>query len=201
MTRYIYADSNGTSYFTYRNIAKSNTYGAEIILNGNIFKWWYFNSNLTYLKVSFSGNEGKNNNYDSWVGKINSNITLPANFEIQILFSYQGTTSAAMGIGDQTFFTGAQKVSLVQGLSEPDYYLDFAVKKDFFNKKLSLIFKVIDVLNTSKYKSEISDNTFYAEYYRKRNTRVAFLTLSYRFGGDNKSQNGKKKLLEEHNEE
>jgi hypothetical protein len=79
--------------------------------------------------------------------------------------------------------------------------LDLAVKKDLFNKKLSIVFKVIDVFNTSKYKSVISDNTFFAEYYRKRNTRVAFLTLSYRFGSEYKSQNGKNKLLEEHNEE
>jgi outer membrane receptor protein involved in Fe transport len=120
MTRYIYADSSGISYFTYKNLAKSDTYGVEIILNGNIFKWLYFNSNLTYLKVSFSGNEGKKNNYDSWVGKVNSSFTLPANFEIQLLFNYQGTTSAAMGVGDQTFFSGGSKVSLAQGLSEPD---------------------------------------------------------------------------------
>jgi outer membrane receptor protein involved in Fe transport len=201
MTRYIYIDSNGASNFTYRNLANSRTYGLEILLNGSIFKWWSFNSNITYLKVSFSGNEGNNNNYDSWVGKINSSITLPENIEFQLLFNYQGRTSAAMGVGDQTFFSGGTRVSLAQGYNEPDYYLDIALKKDFFNKKLSLVFKVIDVLNTSKYKSVISDNSFYTEYYRKRNSRVAFLTLTYRFGSDGKSQNGKKKLLEEHNEE
>lgn len=107
----------------------------------------------------------------------------------------------ALGVGDQTFFSGGSKVSLAQGYNEPDYYLDIAFKKDFFNKKFTLVFKVIDVLNTSKYKSVISDNSFYTEYYRKRNSRTAFLTLTYRFGSDGKSQNGKKKLLEEHNEE
>lgn len=201
MTRYIFADSNGTSYFTYKNLDKSNTYGAEIVLNGNIFKWWYFNSNLTYLKVLFSSNYGNDNTYDSWVGKINSSFSLPANFEIQMLFSYQGKTAAAMGIGDQTYFSGGSRISVAQGLGEPDYYLDIAVKKDLFNKKLSIVFKVIDILNTSKYKSLISDNTFSTEYYRKRNTRAAFLTFSYRFGSDGKQTNGKRKLLEEHNDE
>jgi outer membrane receptor for ferrienterochelin and colicin len=201
MTRYIYADSNGTSYFTYRNLASSGTYGIEMLFNGNIFKWWSFNSNITYLKVSYSGNEGNNNDYDSWVGKLNTAITLPEDIEFQLLFNYQGRTSAAMGIGDQTYFSGASKVSLAQGYNEPDYYLDVAIKKNFFNRKLSLVFKVIDLLNTSKYETVISDTNFYTEYYRKRNTRIAFLTLTYRFGSDGKPQNGKKKLLEEHNEE
>lgn len=201
MTRYIYADNNGTSYFTYKNLAHSNTYGVELLLNGNILKWWYFNSNLTYLKVAYAGNESKNSEYESWVGKINCGFKLPGNFEVQFLFNYQGKTSGVMGIGDQNYVMGGARVTLAQGFNEPDYYLDIAIKKDFFNKKLTVVFKVIDILNTSKFKSEISDNTFYAEYYRKRNSRMAFLTFTYRFGSDDKSQNGKKKLLEEHTEE
>ncbi len=200
MTRYIYADTSGRSYFTYRNLEKSDTYGAELILNGSIFKWWYFNSNLSYLKIEYSGNEGNNNNYDTWIGKLYSSFPLTPDFEIQMLFSYQGKTSGAMGINETPQISQQGTSTLVQGLNEPNYYLDIALKKDFFGKKLSVIFKVIDVFNTSKYESVIFDNDFYSEYYRKRASRAAFLTLTYRFGSDGKMKNGKKPLLEEHEE-
>ncbi|MBN1632569.1 MAG: TonB-dependent receptor family protein [Ignavibacteria bacterium] len=200
MTRYIYADTTGRSYFTYRNLDASDTYGAELILNGNISKWWYFNSNLSYLKIVYSGNQGNNNNYETWVGKLYSSFPLTPDFEIQLLFSYQGKTSGAMGINETPQISGHTASALVQGLNEPNYYLDIAFKKDFFDKKLSLIFKLIDVFNTSKYESVIFDTDFYSEYYRKRASRAAFLTLTYRFGSDGKTKNGKKPLLEEHEE-
>jgi len=200
MTRYIYADSSGRTYFTYRNLAKSNTYGAELILNGNLFNRLYFNSNITYLKVEYSGNEGNNNKYDTWIGKLYASIPLLLELEVQILFSYQGKTSSAMGIGDTPQISGGTSATLVQGLNEPNYYLDIAIKKDFFDKKLSVILKAIDIFNTSIYESVIFDNDYYSEYYRKRASRIGFLTLTYRFGSDGKMKNGKKPLLEEHDE-
>src|SRR5262249_6705637 len=43
--RYTSVDSNGVSTSTSLNLSRSHNFGAEIVFNMNLFKWWRFNSN------------------------------------------------------------------------------------------------------------------------------------------------------------
>jgi hypothetical protein len=78
---------------------------------------------------------------------------------------------------------------------EPVQSFDFAIKKNILNDKGTLGFRISDAFNQQKYISETTGLGFIQDYTRKRTSRMAFLTFSYRFGTDGKQpmkQNKKK---------
>ena len=58
------------------------------------------------------------------------------------------------------------------------------VLKDIFKGKGTLTLNVSDIFDWRKFGANLSDATFYNEFVRKRETQVATLNFSYRFGSN-----------------
>jgi hypothetical protein len=72
----------------------------------------------------------------------------------------------------------------VQGTMSPMQMLDVAVKKDFFHKLASLTLRVSDPFNLTKFSLTSNGTNYNIIADRKRDSRVAYLTLTIRFGSE-----------------
>lgn len=178
-------DSTST-IVTFDNVAKSQSYGLEVVLAGNLTKWWNLNANFNFSKYKVSGGSKFNdidNNADVWSVKFMNNFIFPAIAELQVAYFYTG------------------KMVTLQGGLEPMQSLDIAIKRDFFNKRVSLLLRSSDVMNTMKFAISTSGNNFVMDMNRKRNSRALFLTLTYRFGTDQKLLSQKRQRRQQQNNE
>ena len=161
----------GVSLTTFENLNSAKSYGFEFAFNDKITKWWNINGNFSYFRITINGsdqNAALNNDNYSYTGKVMTNVNLFKFMDMQLAYNYQGPTI------------------LAQGKLDPVQSFDIAVKKNFLDDKLSLGFRVADLFNQQKYISVTSGPGFIQDYTRKRDSRMAFLTLSYRFGSDGK---------------
>lgn len=184
ITRFTSIDSSGVSYNTVRNIASKKSYGVEAILQGSPFKWWTANINFSYYRSEVNGNDGFNditNSAYNWSMKMMQNFSFKNLFDVQMSYFYSG------------------KMMMLQGSLDPFQSLDIAIKKDFFNKKFSISFRVQDIFNSQKFSATSTGYGFYSDFNRRRDSRVASLTLTYRFGTDMEKRNKNKKPEQENN--
>lgn len=183
INRILTVSDSGVSMTTFQNISKAESYGLEFILTGNIVKWWNINANFSYFKTIIKGGsngEFDNNSYN-WSTKFMTGLTFPKLFDVQISYFYSG------------------KILTAQGNLEPFQSMDLAIKKDFFEKKASLSFRVSDLFNTMKFAYFSNTPDFITNFVRKRDTRAAYLTLSIRLGTEQNHQQRKKKNEHEDN--
>jgi outer membrane receptor protein involved in Fe transport len=168
--------SDSVTYTTFQNIGKANSYGVEFVLTGDVLKWWILNANFSYFNTEVIGGDAElNNNSYSWSGRINSNMFIPDLFDVQLSYNYTG------------------KNVTLQGYMNPTQSFDLALKKDFFDKKLSLGFRISDIFNQQRFSNYTEGTNFTQEMTRRRTSRNAFLTLTFRFGNTDKGFTKKKK--------
>ncbi len=75
--------------------------------------------------------------------------------------------------------------------------MDLTVKKDFLQKRMSLGFRISDLLNTQGFGFSQKTTTFTRDTNRRRDGRTLFLTFTYRIGTDDKKQKRKPQQQEE----
>lgn len=185
ITRYITVDSNGISTMTPKNLNKATSYGLELIGNGSLTKWWYFNASASYFRTLLDGNLNStelNNSGYSWTAKLVSNMTFPKIIDVQLSMFLQG------------------KNVTPQGYTEPMFSADLAFKKDFLKKRIALGLRISDLFNTQKFGFNSNTSTFNTTFERRRDSRTLFLTFTYRMGTDEKKQQKKKPNQEENND-
>ncbi len=176
----------GVTVTTFENLASSKSYGLELIGISQPTDWLSLDGSISYFKSVLNGQLAigsvDNSNY-SWNGKLSANIKLPWGIGMQLLYNYQGE-----------FVTP-------QGDVKPVQTLNAALKKDFFGGKATVSFRVSDIFNSQKFDSYTSGFGFTQSSYRKRDSRVAFLTLTYKFGGiDYKQRPNKRKRPDDNND-
>lgn len=174
-----------TSLSTFENMANSQSYGLEFVATGSLYKWWSLNGSISYFNTKVSGTSSigtaLDNSSNTWAGKLMMNFTFPELFDVQFGYNYSGKRITATGSMD------------------PMQSLDIAVKKDFFNKRLSLTLRISDALNTQKFAMESVTDEINTQSVRRRDSRNVFLTLSYRFGTEQQKQERRQKRQENNN--
>lgn len=154
------------------NLAKSSNYGAELIIDQKITKWWKANLSGNLYGMYEDGREfgGKLVKTINWDAKLNTTISIPKNWVIQISGQY------------------IPKRENIQGYSDPMYWLDLSVKKDILNKKGNLSLRFSDIFNTRERSSYTFTENFKQYSVRHRTSQYIVLSFSYRFGVANKEQ-------------
>lgn len=178
-------DSN-TTLSTFSNDASGNAYGAELVVTSSPFDWLNFNGNVSYFKNEVKGTgslSSYTNSNSTWTGRVMTNVILPAGFGIQAAFNYQGA------------------MVMPQGTLDPLYSFDAAVKKDLFDRKLTINFRVSDIFKTQKFNANLNGTGFTQSFIRERDSRTAFLTLTYKFGTPEKKNMREKKKEENNNDD
>lgn len=178
ITNYTIVNVDGITETTWRNLAKNVSYGLELTFSSPLFDWFRTNTSFTYFKNEFEGLDISNSDY-SWLAKMNNTFMLSKDFNFQINLNYNAPT--IMG----------------QSKMKEQFATDFAMKKDFLDGQLSLTFRVSDVFNTRKWESETIGQNFVTSSYRKMESRVAYLGISYRLSPNNNNRERERRPRDE----
>ena len=171
---------DNTYLHTFDNLNNDYSLGAELMINTDPAPW---------LNLSLSGNlyqyrlEGSIAEQDvdteslNWNGRINAVAKLPKNFRLQINGMYNGPTVRAQGDMEGFFMTNA------------------AIKKDFFDRHLTVTASVRDIFNTGKHEFTSYGTGFYSYDYFNRQAPIVSLSLSwiinnYKKQSDRNGENG-----------
>lgn len=160
------------------NLNNSKSYGGELLINLQPAKFFSLNGTLSYFKTEVDASNlesGLTNSATSWTARGMSTIMLPADITVQLTYFYRGKRVTA------------------QGTMEPFQSFDAGIKKDFFDKKLSLSLKVNDILDNAKFRIEFYDPDYSEIMERTRDSRTIALNITYNFGQADKKQDRKKK--------
>jgi iron complex outermembrane recepter protein len=135
----------------------------DLMLSGNFFYSEIIGDNIS---------EGFNNSNFSWTLSFLSNIQIPRVVAIQVQADYRGP------------------IVLPQGEIEPIYGVNIGLRKEVLNRKGSVSMNISDLFNTRVFKVRTDDIRFSQERMFNRETRIATLTFTYRFGGFRDKRNG-----------
>lgn len=168
------------------NLNSSKSYGGELIISSQPVKFITFNGTFSYYRTDVDANnyQSGTNSASSWSARAMSGITLPANFMLQLSYFYRGKRVTA------------------QGTMLPFQSFDAAIKKELFDKRLSISLRVNDIFNNAKFRVEFYDPSFSEIMERRRDTRTVSLNITYNFGQkENPKQDRRKKKNEDNNNE
>ena len=171
---YTFLRDDGVTETTWRNLSKSTSYGVELTAVHPLFEWFRLNGSFSYFNTKFEEPELVKEDF-SWIAKLSTMIFLSKDFNLQINANYNSPIVTAQGRIKEVFTT------------------DFAAKKDFLDGQLSITFRVSDIFNTRKMDSETNGINFFTTSYRKMESRVAFLGISYRLSPGNGNKDRDKK--------
>ncbi len=180
ITNYTFIRPDGITETTWRNLAKRLSYGLELTLSSPIFDWLRTNTSFTYFKNEFDGLDFYNSS-NSWIGKLNLTYMPARDFNFQVNLNYEGPN-----------FMGQTK-------SKEQFSTDIAMKKDFLNGQLSVLFRLSDVFNTRKWESETTGVNFFTTSYRKMESRVAYIGITYRLSTANNNREREHRPREDSN--
>lgn len=163
-----------------QNMSTSQNYGLEFTFEHSIYNWWKINGNASFFRnlIKDDVKDNSASNY-SYLGRFNSSWTPSKSLSFQLIANYAGPI-----VG-------------VYSRMEPQYSMDFAVKKDLLNNKLSLTVRASDVFNTLKNTYTSWGSNFTADNWRKTETQVLYFSISYSFGAKGNSKGSKSIITNE----
>lgn len=165
------------SNVTFVNLAKTQTYGVELVGKTDIAKWWNATATFNFFRTRVDGtNFSSRYANEDFGGSVRflSNMNLPKSFNIQLSGSY------------------SLPMVIAQGYIKPFTSVDIGLKKDFWKGKANLSLGVNDIFNTMQFAIKTADTNFEQNGKRKRETRVGNLAFTYRFGKGDKDAPRKK---------
>lgn len=161
---------------TTQNLLKSSAAGLELILTARPFPFLALtlSSNLFYSQLE-TGRAGSSptNSIVAMSGNFNSSITLSKTSMWQISWNLRSARLTP------------------QGRSFGQFVLNSGFRQDFFKKKVSATITVSDILKTLRQKSTINGSELSQVSTGRRDSRIFYLGVSYRFGGNKKLQEEK----------
>ena len=156
-----------TSVTTFANVGHAHSAGLELISRHEFFKWWNMTANINvfYYKISSTNTYGDlSNNSISGFGRIISNWRFLKGTEAQLTFGYWAPSAAP------------------QGTAKAIWGIDVGLKRDFWKNRLSVNLAVTDIFNTRRFAIVSQGQGFTLDLYRKRESRIATLTVTLRLG-------------------
>jgi hypothetical protein len=163
---YITFIEDGISYSQPANLNNSQSYGIEIIAAAEFTPWWTVSGSVTGFGITVDGSnigeEFVNNGY-AMNTKVTTDLKLPLNFTVQLVYNYESPEIEA------------------QGKDLAQYYLDASIQKSFFNKKAVLSVSARDVFNTRQFSGINESSTFSQSFTRKRETQIILVSARFNF--------------------
>jgi outer membrane receptor protein involved in Fe transport len=173
VSRYVQSLGGDTLLTTMVNLLDGHSYGLELIQQMRPAKWMemtlsanLFRSVMDASNVS-PGLTLVNYGID---GRFLTTVNFTKKLSLQYTFNYQPPRFGP------------------QGRISARYSMDAALKQNLFKNKASLSLRVSDIFNTLEFNVLTESDGIYSDFYRKRESRIGFLTFAYRFGTEDKSQ-------------
>lgn len=173
-------DSN-VIFTTFENIGTSSDYGMDLIIGGRPLPFVSINGTISYYRREFAKETlplGLDSKGYQWNANVNSMISLPEDFAIQLFYNYQGDNVTPMGQ-----MKGFHNVTA-------------GLRKGFLENALNLSLTVRDVFDQGRFIYNASGQGFTTTTDNKFSMRNVNLSLSYRFG-EMKQENKPRRKSEE----
>lgn len=155
---------------TKKNLDKQINYGFNLNVPITIAKWWNSSNNIGGFYLGFRSNDLQGQNIKSGKNVLQMNS--------QHNFTIAKTLSAELS-GN---YTSPMEYGIIKINSQ--YSVDAGLSKSFMNKKLSAKFAISDVFNTRNQKIESAYPGLDFHLTQKNETRIAKISLSYKFGNN-----------------
>lgn len=167
----------GVTLDSMANVGHDKALGLEVNSQLKMNRWWNMsvNGNVYYYKVE---NEfktgGKNETSTNYDITLNNVFDVHKNTRIQLDGNFVGPSVTT------------------QGRSDSFWFVNFAIRQQLFNRQLQSTLSFRDILNTARYKSDISTANLESITRIRPKYPVVTLTLSYTFNNfKKKSDNGR----------
>ncbi|MBD0405185.1 TonB-dependent receptor [Flammeovirga sp. EKP202] len=165
------AQPDGVMVMTWDNVDHSQSYGAEAIATYNMTKWWKLTGSANIYNILITGASGDLDlTNQAWAmnGKLMSSTSLTKTLSLQVTARFSSQRATA------------------QGYIAPMGGVDMAVSQKLFKGKGTLQARVTDVFNTYKFNVYSEGVGFNSDMTFDWESRVGYLTFSYRFGNASK---------------
>jgi len=151
---------------TTENVGTDYTFGTELMLNLEQFKWWNLNlmGNLYNYRIKgvLYGEPFSQESFN-WRTRINNTFSLGRSTRIQINGIYNSPTVSAQGRREGFFVTNV------------------AVRQYILNRSLSATLQIRDIFSTAKYEYTSEGTDFYSYRRSSRKSPILTLTITYNF--------------------
>ncbi len=168
ITRYRYLDqSSNVTTSTFINFSSSENAGAEVVIKNQIAEIINImtSANIFQNKINGSNVESElQSTSTNWNARMTLNMKLAKNTSLQISGMYMAPAKQPQGS-----FKGMSGV-------------DAGIRQELMKGKASLSLNVNDIFNTRKMVIHNIGSGFVSDYTRTRESRIAMLNFSYRFG-------------------
>ncbi len=167
--RFRRVDSLSISTNSFTNLGNGTTAGAELTLNTPLTAWARVSANGSAFRQTLSGNvpSALSNTRSGWVttGRVNLTLAPTTKTDVQVSFTYRGPAVWAQGTRQQIVFLEA-------ALSQ----------KVLPNDRGTITARVSDIFDTQQFRIAAQGQNFESSFRFKRETRIAWLGFTYRFG-------------------
>ena len=161
------SERNGQFYQDYENLDNELSAGAEVMTNINITNWWRVNvsANGYYYNLKGTLNSGYkvNNETFAWNGSFRTTFIINSLTYLEFLAIYYGPSI------------------LPQGSSKDFYYFDFFIKRNFFDRRLTVALRSHNTFDTGIYIENSIGTNYSADTWFKYEGPTFMMTLTYRF--------------------
>jgi len=169
---------NDSVLFTTRqNLSNDQSAGLELIFSTKALKFVTanLNTNIFYNTIDASelGGSGRQ-----------SIFTMSTNFNA--VFTVTKTTMVQL----TSIYRSARQTA--QGKIYPTFVMNIGARQNLFNNKLSITCTISDLFKTLEQRTLLQGISFKQNSYNRRDARVFYLGLSYRFGNSGKKQQEEK---------
>ncbi len=150
-----------------QNLSRDQSAGLELIFSVKAGKWFStnLNSNIFYNRIEAAAGTSIGNR---------SIISMSANFNSN--FNIGKTTVLQSGINYRSARLTAQ------GKTYPTVVLNMGMRQDLFRNKVSLSLTASDLFNSLRQKTKLNTGSFLQTNTSRRDGRIVYLGISYRFG-------------------
>ncbi|MBN2214371.1 MAG: TonB-dependent receptor [Bacteroidales bacterium] len=153
------------STFTFKNIARDYSTGAELMINMPFAKWWNFNASSSFFSYSLKDSTGiidLDKSSFTWGARFNSTFRFNTGTQVQLMGFYRAPSITSQGERRGFFFT------------------NLGIRQEFFSRKLIVSLQVRDILGMAKFEDISSGEGFYQYHKRKRESQIVRLSVSYK---------------------
>jgi len=160
-------ESNGVSLTTFVNFDNAQNTGLEVIMRNQLAKGITLNTTFNGYNNKVDGSnieEGLTSEAFTWDIRVSLNTKVLKSTSVQLTGNYM-----APRVGPQGTFVGMQGI-------------DIGIRQEFKGGKWSLNLAISDIFDNRRFEIENDTDQFSLDSIRKRESRVATLTLSYAFG-------------------
>lgn len=167
------SSTDGLMYQTSMNVAKSLSTGLELVVKNKLWRIldltttvnaYYYKLNGFSYDIDGQTVTGDENHNFTWNARMQASLILPYDITVQVSGRYN-----------------ARQV-ITQGYRKANYGMEAAIKKNFFNKALTVSVNCRDLFNSRQWETYTSDDTFTRYQKNWRRGRSVNFTVTWNFG-------------------